>query len=239
MPTNKATAKILLFLAISSLVLTFLLGTIMTWYESIRFGPDRAVARIGGYSLLGKTRSPTGSDKKFHESLITAIESKSPYTKSIKTCNQSQKVCLSLQLASLNLKIRHGEKTTSILNELDIIQATSISNENNCPAEYEITKLALAARISNHTPPSLRTSIEQSLIQSVTSEIFSDSNEYPLYSKACRIFFEEHPYFAQAYTYTLSTFSISNFKASRQAWHEMTELPNLKIFLTPVSASPP
>jgi len=225
MPTNKATAKILLFLAISSLVLTFLLGTIMTWYESIRFGPDRAVARIGGYSLLGKTRSPTGSDKKFHESLITAIESKSPYTKSIKTCNQSQKVCLSLQLASLNLKIRHGEKTTSILNELDIIQATSISNENNCPA--------------NHTPPSLRTSIEQSLIQSVTSEIFSDSNEYPLYSKACRIFFEEHPYFAQAYTYTLSTFSISNFKASRQAWHEMTELPNLKIFLTPVSASPP
>lgn len=201
------------------------------WFRHIHLGPDRAVNRIGGYSLLGKISDTVESDADFLKSLTLPLKSIPEKLARAGTSNNPETPLKSDPLASINIQIRSGLDPRTVINQLDAMRNFPSSNVEGCPAKLEISLLALAARLSKDGSESGRLSSgEQDFIYELFSKVTGPTSDYQIYSHECRALFAQRPYLAQAYIFYLASFFSQLDDAPSAMWTEILTFPNLKKF---------
>lgn len=212
-------------------VMAFAVVLTYTWFRHIHLGPDRAVNRIGGYSLLGKISDPVESDVDFFESLTFPHESSKENPARTGNSNNPATPPKSDPLALVNIQINSGADSRAVINQLDALRDLPSTYIEGCPAKFEISALALAARLSKYNSASGNlSSSEQEFISKLFSKVTGPTNGYRIYTHECRTLFAQRPYLAQAYMFYLASFATEIDDAPSAMWSEILTFPNLKRF---------
>ena len=211
--------------------MAFAVFLICAWFRHIHLGPDRAVNRIGGYSLLEKISNPAESDVDFFESLTLPLESSPEKPARTVNSNNLEAPLKYDPLALVNIQIRSGLDFRAVISQLDALSELPSSYVEGCPAKLEISLLALAARLSKDSSASGRlSSSEQDFISELFSKVTGPTRGYRIYTHECRILFAQRPYLAQAYMFYLASFASGINDAPGIMWSEILTFPNLKKF---------
>lgn len=217
-------------LALFALLVLTALCFIAAWYANVQLGPDRAIARIGGYRLLARQPTPAPHDKVFYESFKTFNTLSEQDIEILEQCSDETNECMGRIFASLNWQIRKNEDFETIHRKLIKFSNAPTGFDDGCPAKYEITRLALAAQIAKHKKHEQQSDREKVFIGHAKTPIFSSSTHFRLYSQACKALFQKRPYLAHAYVYAVGTLAANSLWVSRHDWEEILGFPYIKTF---------